>query len=227
MPAGVGNAYLFQVFNTVSFTIVLTTPMILYFKRLGASATVLGIVLALPQLMNILQIPAARFVESMGYRAFVLRGWTLRAAFILAMAGAALLPEKFNSLTRIALMLFLLFAYNASRGISLCGFLPWITQWIPDEVRGRYVSRDQMSSALATLGTMILAAFYLRPPETNYAYGLLFFASFVNAIISLWFLRRIPDVPVPPSPENHERVPYKEMLSTRRSSDCLFTTLSS
>ena len=212
MPAGVGNAYLFQVFNTVSFTIVLATPMILYFKRLGASATVLGIVLALPQLMNILQIPAARFVESTGYRAFVLRGWTLRAAFILAMAGVALLPEKFNSLTRIALMLFLLFAYNASRGISLCGFLPWITQWIPEEVRGRYVSRDQMSSALATLGTMILAAFYLRPPETNYAYGLLFFASFVTAIISLWFLRRIPDVPVPPSSENHERVPYKEML---------------
>ena len=212
MPAGVGNAYAFQVFNTMSYTIVLATPMILYFKKLGAPATVLGIVLALPALLNILQIPAARFVETMGYRAFVLRGWTLRAAFILAMAGVALLPEKIDALTRIALMLFLLFAYNASRGISLCGFLPWITQWIPEEVRGRYVSRDQMSSALATLGTMILAAFYLRRPETKYAYGLLFFASFVTVIISLWFLRRIPDVPVPPSTENLERVPYREML---------------
>jgi MFS family permease len=212
MPAGVGNAYAFQVFNTMSYTIVLATPMILYFKKLGASATVLGIVLALPALLNILQIPAARFVETMGYRAFVLRGWTLRAAFILAMAGVALLPEKIDALTRIALMLFLLFAYNASRGISLCGFLPWVTQWIPEEVRGRYVSRDQMSSALATLGTMILAAFYLRPPEAKYAYGLLFFASFVTVIISLWFLRRIPDVPVPPSSESPERVPYKEML---------------
>jgi len=212
MPVGVGNAYAFQIFNTMSYTIILATPMILYFKKLGASATVLGIVLALPQLMNILQIPAARFVESMGYRAFVLYGWTVRAAFILAMAGVALLPEKIEALTRIALMLFLLFGYNASRGISLCGFLPWVTQWIPEEVRGRYVSRDQMSSALATLGTMILAAFYLRPPETPYAYGLLFFASFVTVIISLWFLQRIPDVPVPPSSENRERVPYKEML---------------
>jgi len=122
------------------------------------------------------------------------------------------LPEKIDALTRVALLLFLLFAYNASRGISLCGFLPWVTQWIPEEVRGRYVSRDQMSSALATLGTMILAAFYLRRPEAKYAYGLLFFASFVTVIISLWFLRRIPDVPVPPSSENPERVPYREML---------------
>jgi MFS family permease len=212
MPAGVGNAYAFQVFNTMSYTIVLSTPMILYFKKLGASATVLGIVLALPALLNILQIPAARFVEAMGYRAFVLYGWTVRAAFVLAMAGVALLPEKINSLTRIALLLLLLFAYNASRGISLCGFLPWVTQWIPEGVRGRYVSRDQMSSALATLGAMILALFYLLRPEAKYAYGLLFFASFVTAIISLWFLLRIPDVPVPPSSKTTERVPYKEML---------------
>lgn len=212
MPEGVGNAYVFQVFNTVSFTIVLSTPMMLYFKKLGASATVLGIVLALPQLLNILQIPAAQFVEKMGYRAFVLRGWALRAAFILGMAGVAMLPENVNATTRIALMLLLLFVFNASRGISLCGFLPWITHWIPEDVRGRYLSRDQMSAALATLATMILAALYLRPPEMRFAYGLLFFASFVTAIISLWFLNRIPDVPVPPAAESLERVPYREML---------------
>jgi MFS family permease len=212
MPVGVGNAYAFQVFNTMSWTIVLSTPMILYFKKLGASATVLGIVLALPALLNILQIPAARFVEAMGYRAFVLYGWTVRAAFVLGMTGVALLPEKINTLTRIALLLLLLFAYNASRGISLCGFLPWVTQWIPEEVRGRYVSRDQMSSALATLGTMIVAMFYLLRPEAEYAYGLLFFTSFTTALISLWFLRRIPDVPVPPSPKDAGRVPYLEML---------------
>lgn len=212
MPAGVGNAYAFQVFNTMSYTIALSTPMILYFKKLGASATVLGIVLALPSLLNILQIPAARFVEAMGYRAFVLYGWTVRAAFVLGMAGVAILPEKINALTRIALMLFLLFAYNASRGISLCGFLPWVTQWIPEEVRGRYVSRDQLASAFATLATMILAAFYLFRPEAKYAYGLLFFASFATAIISLWFLRRIPNVPVPASSKDKKRVPYREML---------------
>jgi MFS family permease len=212
MPEGVGKAYAFQVFNTASFTIVLSTPMILYFKKLGASATVLGIVLALPQLLNILQIPAAQFVEKMGYRAFVLRGWTLRAAFILGMAGVAILPEQINATTRIALLLFLLFAFNASRGISLCGFLPWITQWIPEEVRGRYISRDQMSAALATVGTMILAACYLRPPEARLAYGSLFFASFLTAIVSLWFLQGIPDVPVPPALESRVRVPYKEML---------------
>jgi len=217
MPEGVWNAYLFQIFNTMSFTIVLSTPMLLYFKRQNASATVLGIVVALPSLLNILQIPAAQFVEKTGYRAFVLRGWMSRALFILAMAVVPLLPAQLNATTRIALMLFLLFAYNASRGISLCGFLPWVTQWIPEEVRGRYVAGDQMSSAVATLVAMILAALYLTTTDVRFPYALMFSASFITALVSLLFLRRIPDVPVQRTNPRVEtsatpKVPYKEML---------------
>ena len=154
MPAGIGNAYAFQVFNTISFSIVLGMPMILFFKHLGASATILGIVIALPSLLNILQIPAAPLVDKVGYRAFVLRGWTARCFIILGMAVVAFLPAKIDRTTRIGLMLFLLFGYNASRGFSVCGFLPWITQLIPERLRGRYLSRHQMSTAVALLGTM-------------------------------------------------------------------------
>jgi hypothetical protein len=210
MPAGVGNAYAFQVFNTISFSIVLTTPMLLYFKHLAASATVLGIVAALPPLLNILQIPAARFVEPVGYRAFVLRGWSVRALFIVGMAVVAVLPGKIDDATKIALMLMLLFAFNTSRGISVCGFLPWITQWIPETVRGRYIARDQMCSALAMVGTLMLAAAYLRREPSGGSFGVVFLASFVAAGISLLFLRRIPDVP-PPQDRRGGRVPWKEM----------------
>ncbi len=212
MPHGVGNAYAFQVFNTISFTIVLSTPMLLYFKRLQASATVLGIAVALPNLLNILQIPAAQFVEKIGYRAFVFRGWSLRALFILLMGIVPVLPGKIDPATRIALMLVLLFAYNASRGISLCGYLPWITHWIPEPIRGRYVAGDQMSNSVATLLTMALAALYLTSPEARFSYALVFATSFVTALISILFLRRIPDVPVPARSASREKVPYREML---------------
>jgi len=211
MPVGVGNAFAFQVFNTMSYAIVLTTPMLLYFKSLEASATVIGIVAALPALMNILQIPAARFVEQIGYRAFVLRGWSLRSVFVLGMAVVPVLPAALDAATRMALMLFLLFAYNTSRGISVCGFLPWITQWIPEEVRGRYISRDQMFSSVATVGTMLVTASYLRHATSRVAFGGVFAASFVAAMVSLLFLKRIPDVPPPARTGTDGRVPWKEM----------------
>ena len=62
------NAFLFQVFNTSSFYLIMGMPMMLYFKKLGASATVLGVLACLSALLNIFQIPAARFVERIGYR---------------------------------------------------------------------------------------------------------------------------------------------------------------
>jgi MFS family permease len=197
MPAGIGNAFVFQALNTISFSIVVGTPMTLWFKQLGASATVLGIVAALPALLNIFQIPAARFVEEVGYRLFVLRGWTVRCFFILGMALTAFLPARLDSATRMALMLFLLFAYNTSRGFSAAGFLPWITNLVPEAVRGRYLSIDQMCTALAVLGTMIATALLLGPFGHGNGFGWIFVMSFVAGFVSLIYLRRIPDVPVP------------------------------
>ena len=211
MPFGIGNAYAFQVFNTISFSIVLGMPMILFFKHLAASATIIGIVIALPSLLNTLQIPAASLVERVGYRSFVLRGWTTRCFIILGMAAVAFLPSKIDRTTRIALMLFLLFAYNASRGFSVCGFLPWITQLIPESLRGRYLSRDQMSTALALLGTMVATAGSVKQAHGTGAFGWMFVVGFLAGMASLWFLARMPDVPVPAQNRSTGPVPWKAM----------------
>jgi len=212
MPAGIGNAYVFQVFNTMSFTIVLGMPMILFFKHLGASATILGMVIALPALLNILQIPAASLVEKIGYRAFVLRGWSARCFIILGMAVVAFLPGKIDRTTRIALMLFLLFIYNASRGFSVCGWFPWMTQLIPERLRGRYVSRDQLSGAVALLGTMIGTALFVKHAEELSVFGWILVVGFLAGIVSLWFLMRMPDAPVPAQSRTKGPVPWKAMV---------------
>ena len=50
-PPGLHNAFLFAAFNALSFQIVLASPMILYAKSLGASATILGIVAGMMPLL--------------------------------------------------------------------------------------------------------------------------------------------------------------------------------
>jgi len=47
LPAGIANAFRFQFFNGLSFSIIIGAPALLFFKNMGASATVLGIVVAL------------------------------------------------------------------------------------------------------------------------------------------------------------------------------------
>jgi MFS family permease len=213
MPHGVWQAYMFQVFNCWSFSIVVGTPMVLYFKHHGASATMLGVVLAMSPLLNILQLPASRYVEHAGYRAFVLRGWTTRSFFILGMAIVALLPSSIVSTGwRLGSTLVLLAAFNAARGFYSCGYLPWMTAWIPETVRGRFLSRDQTATALGGTLIMVATALFMRGGGSNGKFGLLFLVSFVAAMTSLLFLRRIPDVPVTDKQSGRGQVPWLELL---------------
>lgn len=196
LPEGVRQALWFQICNSASFCLVIGTPMVLFFKSLGASAVVLGIVQGLPALLTVLQIPAARFVEQVGYRAFVLRGWGVRSLFILFLALLAVWPVGMEAMTRMALALFFLFGYNFARGISSCGWLPWITQLVPEGVRGRYISLDQMCGFSAIVVTSLISGWIMEQWKGLMGFAVVFFISFVGAVASLYFLRRIPDVPV-------------------------------
>src|SRR5258706_16484709 len=83
--AGMKNAWRFAAFNGLSFQIVLGSPMILYAKSLNANATVLGIIAGMMPLMVIFQIPAAQYINRIGYKRFVLAGWGTRTLFTFGM----------------------------------------------------------------------------------------------------------------------------------------------
>src|SRR5258705_9745318 len=141
-PAGLHNAFLFAAFNALSFQIVLSSPMVLYARTLGASATVLGIIAGMMPLLVIFQIPAANYIERVGFKRFVYAGWGTRVAFIFAMALVPLTGSFLDAKNRLALMMMLLFCFNLSRGISSCARLPWITFFGPASLRGDALAPD-------------------------------------------------------------------------------------
>src|SRR6476661_3668938 len=111
-PPGMANAFVFATFNALSFQIVLGSPMVLYAKSLEASATVLGMIAGMMPLLVIFQIPAANYVDRVGYKKFVYGGWGIRVAFIFVIALVPITSSFLNSTTRLALILMLLFAFN-------------------------------------------------------------------------------------------------------------------
>ena len=75
LPAGTKNIFLFTTFNALSYQIILSSPMVLYAKTLGASATVLGVLAGMMPMLVIFQIPAAKHVDRIGYKRFIYAGW--------------------------------------------------------------------------------------------------------------------------------------------------------
>lgn len=196
-PHGLNNAFLFSGFNALSFQIVLGSPMILYAKSLEASATVLGIIAGMMPLLVIFQIPAASHINRIGYRKFVLAGWSTRVLFIFAMALVPAAGAFLNQANRLALLLALLFCFNLSRGISSCAWLPWITLLVPDDLRGRYLARDAAVQNLASFITFLVSALALLGHTQPWQFSILFAFSAAMGAVSLMFLKRIPDVPTP------------------------------
>ncbi len=211
MPTDIHNVYIYEVFNTASWSVVLGSPMLLYFQHLNATATILAIAACLAPVLNILQIPAAHFVERVGYRRFVLSGWTTRSIVVVGMMLVAFLPDSVDRATRMVMMLGLSFVYNALRGISVCGFLPWFTHIVPESRRGEFLARDQLAGALAAIACLFIAGSLLLH-KAWYSFGIVFAMSAAAAFTSLIFLRRIPDVPVEKIVPNPTPMPWREML---------------
>ena len=126
-PPGLNNAYLFAVFNALSFQIVLSSPMVLYAKSLDASATVLGIIAGMMPLLVIFQIPAAHYISRVGYKRFVYAGWGMRVLFIFAMALVPLTSSFLDAGSRLALMLTLLNVTFTGSGIAVAKPGPFVT----------------------------------------------------------------------------------------------------
>ncbi|MEI7728856.1 MAG: MFS transporter [Verrucomicrobiota bacterium] len=211
-PPGLHNAYLFAVFNALSFQVVLGSPMVLYAKTLNASATVLGIIAGMMPLLVIFQIPAAHYVARVGYKRFVFAGWGTRVMFIFAMALVPFTGGFLDAGTRLALILMLLFGFNLSRGISSSAWLPWIAGLVPEAVRGRYLARDAACVSVASVACALLAAFCLGTNPSPWQFAVLFGFSGLAGAASLNFLKRMPDVPVPEEDrQSKTQVPWLEM----------------
>jgi MFS family permease len=212
-PPGLTNAYWFAWFNALSFQMVLGSPMILFAKDLGASATVLGIITGLTPLLVIFQIPAAYYVARVGYRRFVHAGWGIRVSFIFVVAAIPLTTAFLNPTSQLALTLLMLFCFNLSRGISSAGWLPWITHLVPEAGRGKYLSRDAAAVGFASFLAFVLAGFCLWGDPEPWQFALVFAFSGIMGVVSLTFLKRIPDVPVPAQQtKSKQSVPWWEMV---------------
>jgi len=241
-PTGLHNAFLFAAFNALSYQLVLSSPMVLYAKTLGASATILGVIVGMMPLLVIFQIPAASHIARIGFKRFVYAGWGTRVMFIFAMALVPLTGGFLDGRNRLALMLVLLFCFNLSRGISSSAWLPWITALVPPGLRGKYLSRDAAVQNLCSFITFLVAALCLSDhgfrgnslvdisEPRPWQFAILFAFSALMGAVSLSFLKRIPDVPAGEAGEStnqeentgwtqrkmsKQRVPWMEMVRYR------------
>lgn len=213
LSPGIKSIWGFSFFNAIAFQIALGAPVILYAKSLGATPTVLGVIASLTPLLTIVQIPAVYFLERVGYKKIILMGWGLRNLFTLLIA---LIPVAFflENATKIVVLIVCLAGFNLMRGFASGAWLPWISELIPERIRGRFLSRDQQFLNLGCLAALLVSSVGLHGPTQPWQFTVVLLISFVAGAISLEFLKKMPDsIPQETMKSSAHPVPWKEMLT--------------
>lgn len=188
-------------------------PTILFAKSLDASSTVLGIIAAFTPLMTVFQLPAARFLDRYGYRNFVLMGWGVRTGLIFLIAVVPMLGFLDNASKMVALLA-ALFVFNLLRGISSAAWMPWITELIPEHVRGRFLSLDQLFMYAGCLASLVASGVVMAGEVDPWEFSFVFLISAIGGSISLVFIKKIPEVASPETVKvSSTPVPWKAMLA--------------
>jgi len=214
-PADAENSFRFSLFNAVNFQITLGAPMVLYAKALGGTATTIGIVAALAPLMTVLQLPTAYFIPKIGYKGFVLLGWSVRAVLLLILAVLPLL-RFLPAIMQIELMLTCLFLFNVVRGISTGAWLPWLTALVPPDARTRFLRSDQLHMQCGGMLAIAISTIVLWSGGRPWQFALLFAISMFAGMLSLHFVRKIPDIEIgEQSKSSGQPVPWLEILRYR------------
>lgn len=212
-PRGSFNAHWFSLFNALSFQIILGAPIIVYAKSIGASSTVLGIIASFTPLMTVFQLPAAQFLGRYGYKQFILMGWSLRTVFIFLMTAVPVMVFLDNT-SKLVVILASLFVFNLLRGISSAAWMPWIAALIPEENRGRFLSLDQMFMHFGSLLALVVSACVMTGRVAPWEYSLVFLLSAIGATVSLFVIRKIPDVEASETVrKSSQAVPWKQIMS--------------
>lgn len=193
LPSRIHNAYFFQAFNAVSWQICLGSPLILFARELGASAVVLGLLAGLAPLTSVLQLAVAPHAERLGYRKLMVSGWSARVAMLIFLALLPLATYFWKPAIVIALLIAVMTAFTALRGVATCAWMPWITALVPRSVRGLYLSRDRTFVGVASVAALAVSGLFLFDHDNMWSFSIVFGLSFLGGAVSLYFLNRIPE----------------------------------
>jgi MFS family permease len=194
LPPRIRNAYWFQCFNTLSWQMCLASPLILFARELGASSLVLGVLAGLTPLASIVQLWFAPRAAQIGYRRLTVGGWRARTIALGLLALLPLLPAWLGNQTVEVLIILTMIVFTVLRGAGITAWLPWINAMVPREIRGAYLSRDRIFVNVGALVALAISGLLLIEGHRLSSYSVVFGIGFVCAVVSLWFLNRMPDV---------------------------------
>jgi MFS family permease len=187
----------FAFFNALNWQIATATPTVLFMAYLGADSFQTGLVYGWPLLLTPVQVFATVLLPKLGFKRLTMAGWGARSWFLLVPLGLTLFIHDGVAPWMIFAMVAAMFCYSLSRSIGAAAITTWLQGLVPEQVRGRYWSTDQIMGGTASVGTLVLCAVCFAWLPQSWAFTVLYTFSICGAWFALRCLRALPDIERP------------------------------
>lgn len=193
LQASIRDGILSQMMVTLTSGVFLVA----FALELGASNLVVGLLAAIPAVMQLLQVPAVYLVEKYQKRKLIsVSTSTISRLFLLCIA---VIPFLFSPEKGIFILLAALLLHTGFGAISGCSWNSWMSDLIPKQKLGSFFSKRMAWALGLSIPLALFAAFFvdywhlLSDTSVIYAYSILFFLGTIFGLAGLYFLSRVPE----------------------------------
>lgn len=171
--------------------------LVAFALKLGASNLVIGLLAAVPPLMQLLQIPSIYLVEKVrNRRAISVYASALSRTMWLLIA---LLSVFLSAKAGLAILIGALAIHAALGAVSACSWGSWMRDLVPQGKLGSFFSKRMRLATALGIALYLAAGFYIdlvkkRFPDLElYGYSTLFLLGFLAGMVGVYFISTIPE----------------------------------
>ncbi|MBL9216575.1 MAG: MFS transporter [Opitutaceae bacterium] len=187
----------FAFYNALNWQVGAGTPTVLLMEQLGADSFQVGLVYSWVFLLTPVQVLATAWLPRLGYKRLTLAGWGARGWFLLLPLSLALLAPEQPAGWMIPAMVAAMFFYSLSRSVGAAAITNWLHGLIPEPIRGRYWTTDQMLAGVGAVGMLLLGALLFAVLPAYPAFAIQYLIAILGAWMSWRYLNRLPDIDRP------------------------------
>jgi MFS family permease len=182
---------------------------------LGMSDAMIGILASVPFLVTAFQLPASYYLgKNGGRKRFAFWGAATGRFIWIPILIVAAIPYL-SSHTRSLFILGLFFMSHSCISVSYVSWLSWISDLVPDNIRGKFFGSRNMICGIAGMLAVILFGNILDHLKSHpsdgfpFGFGITFMTAVIFGMLSLYFLGRISE---PKICKPADAVSFKELI---------------
>lgn len=196
------------------------SAFILFLSELSISNTQIGFLLSLFPFMGLVAPFIAPTVARFGYKRTYVTFWGLRKVITAFLLLVPWVMAQFGPEATLIVITLITGGFGLCRAIAETGYYPWIQEFIPSSIRGKYSATNNVISSLASMVAVGIASYVLGLNLGLNRFMLLFAVGVGFGFLCVWMFNHIPGgAPVKGEAAKHGT--YRDLLDAARDRNLL------